>query len=139
MNSLFYDRDGACQGAYIVRDSIGHVWYFRQRILMKLPFKKIEVCVGPTCGGPEAQKIKAFLKQTYALQDVEIAERECCGSCAEHNSIVIDDSITLSRLSIDTIAEKFTERPDEVLNDANIRRTTISEQIDRLLESDELL
>ncbi len=112
---------------------------FSSANLMKLPFKKIDVCVGATCGPRGARTIKAFLERIYGGEDVEISERECCGRCADSNSIVIDESTVVSRLSVDSLAEQFTDRPDEALQAANVERTTISKQIDRLLESGELL
>ncbi|MDO8489984.1 MAG: hypothetical protein Q7S47_01035 [bacterium] len=98
--------------------------------------KKISVCHGKTCGPNGASKIKEILESTYGSSGVVIEERTCCGRCENNNSIVLDDSVTISHLSPSTLKEKFIARPLEAIEDAREEDARIREEIDRALDKD---
>ncbi|MBI4268528.1 hypothetical protein HY627_01705 [Candidatus Uhrbacteria bacterium] len=99
-------------------------------------FKKIGVCHGKTCGPAGAAKIKKILEDTYRSDGVEVVERLCCGRCDDHNSIVVDDAVTVSHLSPDTLSQKFISRPDAAIADAKTEEEKIQRDLDAALEAD---
>lgn len=105
---------------------------------MKHPFKKIAVCHGPTCGPHGAREIKATLENNLANDGIEITARECCGRCENHNSIVIDDTVTVSHLDEEKIKD-FIADPDTMIEKAHKEQEELSKKIDDLLSSDDLL
>lgn len=100
------------------------------------PFKKIGVCHGKTCGPAGARTIKRLLEDEYAADGVEITERLCCGRCDDHNSIVIDDAVTVSHLSPATLFEAFINRPADAIADAKAEEEKIKKELDAALEAD---
>jgi NADH:ubiquinone oxidoreductase subunit E len=75
-----------------------------------MKFKKIGVCHGKVCG-VRAQEIQNALQNAYQHQNIDIYERTCCGRCEHAHSIVVDDSVIISDLSIKNIHE-FIADPD---------------------------
>lgn len=100
-----------------------------------LPFKKIGVCHGKTCGPAGASSIKKILEDTYG-DSVEITERLCCGRCDDHNSIVVDDTVTVSHLSPDALTEQFISDPQAAIDAAKIEEEKISAQLDAALANE---
>lgn len=98
-------------------------------------FKKIGVCHGKTCGPAGAARIKKILEDEYG-ESVEIVERLCCGRCDDHNSIVIDDSVTVSHLSPENVRESFITDPDAAIRCAREEEKKIQEQLDAALDGD---
>lgn len=105
---------------------------------MKHGFKKIAVCHGPTCGPNGARNIKQTLEDTLAADGVEITARECCGRCADHNSIVIDDSVTISHLDEKKIHE-FIADPGTMIEKARKEEADLSIKIDEFFSSDDII
>ncbi|MBI2483984.1 (2Fe-2S) ferredoxin domain-containing protein [Candidatus Uhrbacteria bacterium] len=103
---------------------------------MNIPFKKIAVCHGPTCGPNGAKKLKQILEETYADNGIEITTRECCGKCSNHNSIVVDDTMTVSNLDEESI-KKFIADPDAMIEGAKKEEGELSKKIDELLSSED--
>ena len=98
--------------------------------------KKIGVCYGKTCGPAGAASIKKILEDTYSAQGIEVTERLCCGRCKNNNSIVIDEDVTISRLSPGTIKERFIDREDAAIAEAREEEKRIREELDRALDAD---
>ena len=99
---------------------------------------RIEVCHGTTCGTHGAQRIKRLLQDEYKEVDTVIIERTCCGRCKFNNTIVVD-GVAVSRLSPETVKEKFVDRPEQALEDAKRDEEAILEELNSFLESDDLL
>lgn len=99
------------------------------------PFKKISVCHGKTCGPAGASAIKKILENEYG-GSVEVVERLCCGRCDDHNSVVLDDTVTISHLSTTNLSETFIDRPEAAIADAKIEEKKIKKEIDGALEAD---
>lgn len=101
-------------------------------------YKKIAVCHGPTCGTHGAQRIKQILEKEYEGSGITIVERECCGRCKFNNTIVVDD-VAISRLSPETLKEKFIADPKRAIEEAKLDEEAMLEELNSFLESDDLL
>lgn len=104
-----------------------------------MKFKKIAVCHGKVCGPAGAQKIKDILEEKYSNDGIEVVERTCCGRCERNNSIVIDDEIIISDLSLKNIEKCFIVDTEDAIERAQKEKQESEKKLENILADDLLL
>lgn len=96
--------------------------------------KKIAVCHGKSCGPAGAARLRERLEEKYASEEIEVTGRTCCGRCARHISIEIDDTVVISDLSGANLEEKFISDPERAIARAQEEQKSAMEKLDSVLD-----
>lgn len=100
--------------------------------------KKIDVCHGKTCMRHGAETLLKKLREHFSASGVSVGPRECCGNCANNNSIVVDGEVTIGNLTSETV-DDFIRDPESALQSAREAKNSMRKTIDDLLKEDLLL
>lgn len=100
--------------------------------------KKISVCHGKKCGPGGAAQLMKTLKEEYDTRGIPVEERECCGRCERHNTIVVlddaDQEVIISDLVPAKIQEQFIADPDTTVAKARAEAEKAAEKLDTVLD-----